>query len=105
MQPGRVIVDVSAAAIAGAVETVHRLTSHDDPLFTVGGILHHAVPDIPSLAATDASRSLSQALPSYVHALATEGIAKALERCADLRRALLCKDGALMDRSVSGSRQ
>ncbi len=104
MQPGRVIVDVSAT-VGGAVETIHRLTSHDDPVFTVGGILHYAVPNIPGLAAADASRALSQALLPYVRTLATEGIPKALERCADLRRALVCKDGALMDRSVSGPRQ
>ena len=100
MQPGRVIVDVSAT-IGGAVETVQRLTTHNDPVFTVNGVLHYAVPNIPSLAAPDASRALSEALLPYVRILATEGLPQALARCPDLRRALVCRDGGLVDRSVS----
>jgi alanine dehydrogenase len=95
MGPGRVIVDVSAT-VGGAVETIHRLTSHDDPVFTVEGVLHYAVPNIPAIAAADASRALSRSLLPYLRALVAIGLPAALERCTELRRALVCKDGMRM---------
>jgi len=103
MRPGRVIVDVSAT-IGGAVETIHRLTTHEDPVFTVDSVLHYAVPNIPAIAAGDASRALSQALLPYVRTLARHGLPRALERCADLRRALVCRDGEPMNRSAWDTR-
>ena len=99
MQPGRVIVDVSAT-IGGAVETVERLTSHEDPVFSVDGILHYAVPNIPSLVAPAASAALSRSLLPYLMKLAQKGILAALEHCADLRRALVCTGGVLVDPAV-----
>ena len=92
MRPGRVIVDVSAT-VGGAVETVDRLTTHADPVYTVDGIVHYAVPNIPGIVARTASTALSINLLPYVMRLAVHGLPVALDRCADLRRALVCIDG------------
>ena len=100
MRPGRVIMDVSAT-IGGAVETVDRLTSHEDPVYSVEGILHYAVPNIPSLFAPAASEALSHGLLPYLMKLASEGIPAALERCKDLRRARICAKGVLTDPAVA----
>ena len=100
MRPGRVIVDVSAT-IGGAIETIDRLTSHEDPVFSVDGILHYAVPNIPSRVAPAASAALSRSLLPYLMKLAAGGIPAALEHCADLRRALVCAGGVLVDPAVA----
>ena len=45
MQPGGVIIDV-AVDQGGSVETC-RPTSHEHPTYTVDGIIHYAVPNMP----------------------------------------------------------
>ncbi len=46
MKPGSVIVDV-AVDQGGCVETSH-VTYHDDPVYTVEGVLHYGVANIPA---------------------------------------------------------
>ncbi len=102
MQPGRVIVDVSAT-IGGAVETIDRITTHADPVFVAEGVVHYAVPNIPARFAPAASEALSRSLLPYALQLAADGLPAALERCPDLRRALVCTAGVLTNRSVAES--
>lgn len=94
MKKKSVIVDVSAN-IHGAVETVDRLSTHEDPVWQVKGVTHYAVANIPGSVANTASRALSFALTPYLLRLARQGIVSALEADPGLRRALVTHNGQL----------
>jgi len=56
MKKGAVIVDV-AVDQGGCIETTHP-TTHDDPVFTVDGVVHYCVANMPG----GVSRTSTQAL-------------------------------------------
>lgn len=76
MSEGSVIVDVSIDQ-GGCIETSH-LTSHEDPIFIYEGILHYAVPNMPSLAAQTATDALTTVTLPYALQIANRGLEKAL---------------------------
>jgi len=77
LQPGTVIVDVTAN-LGGAVETIDRYTTHDDPVWQVDGVIHYAVTNIPGTVARTASRALAMAVLPYLLELADLGVPRAL---------------------------
>ena len=64
MEPGSVLVDV-AIDQGGCAET-SRPTTHESPTFTVDGVIHYCVTNIPSLVSRTATYSLSNASLSYI---------------------------------------
>lgn len=93
MKPGSMIVDV-ACDDHGAIETCVS-TSHDDPVYTVDGILHYAVDNIPSGFSRTASQTLSAATLPYALAMADKGAEQALLDDPHLRRGLTTYRGML----------
>ena len=81
-----VIVDI-ASDDEGAIQTCH-MTTHDDPVYRVEGILHYCVPNIPSLYAHSASIMLASATLPFAMQIADKGVKKALEDNKNLRRGL-----------------
>ncbi len=77
MKPTAVIVDVSSDD-HGAIET-SVMTTHDDPVYREEGILHYAVPNIPSMYANTASQLLCAATLPYLLQIADQGVEKALK--------------------------
>lgn len=77
MRPGAVIVDV-AVDQGGCVETTHA-TTHDDPVFTVDGIVHYCVANMPGAVARTSTLALSNATLPYGLELAAKG----LEACRE----------------------
>lgn len=75
MQPGSLIVDIDAEP-DGAIET-SQYTTHDEPLFTVDGIRHIGIPNLPSSVANSASAALSNATIGYIMQIADKGWKKA----------------------------
>ena len=71
----------------GAVETCH-MTTHDDPVYYVDGILHYCVPNIPSLYANSSSILLSSATLPFAMQIANKGVKQALKDNKHLRNAL-----------------
>lgn len=67
MQPGSVIVDISVDQ-GGCIETT-RPTTYADPVYTVDGVLHFAVTNMPGAVPKTASQALSAALIPYVSRL------------------------------------
>lgn len=94
MKTGCVIVDVSAN-LGGAIETVDRYTTHTDPVWTVDGIVHYAVTNIPGTVARTASAALSLAVLPFLTELADRGVVDALKENAALRRGLTAHNGRL----------
>jgi alanine dehydrogenase len=68
MRPGSVVVDISIDQ-GGCIETA-RETSHADPTYMVGDIVHYAVGNIPGAVPNTSTYALSNATLPYVVALA-----------------------------------
>lgn len=77
MQPGTVIVDV-AIDQGGCFETSIP-TKHDDPVYTVDGIVHYAVANIPGAVPYTSTLALTNATLPYALQLADKGWRKACE--------------------------
>ena len=71
MEPGTVLVDV-AIDQGGCFETSHP-TTHSDPTYTVDGILHYCVANIPGAVPRTSTLALTQATLPYTLALADKG--------------------------------
>jgi len=93
MKPGSIISDVSCDE-GGAVETC-RATSHDDPIYTVDGIVHYAVDNIPSAFSQTATTSLSNVTLPYAVKIADMGANRALADDGGLRKGLSFYHGKL----------
>ena len=80
MEPGTVLVDV-AIDQGGCFETSHP-TTHSDPVYTLDGIVHYAVANIPGAVPNTSTIALTNATLRYVLALADKGWKRA---CLDDR--------------------
>jgi len=75
MEPGSVIVDV-AVDQGGCVETC-RPTTHEDPTYTVHGVTHYCVANMPGAVPRTSTFALTNATMPYVKALAQKGLEQA----------------------------
>lgn len=71
MEPGTVLVDV-AIDQGGCFETSHP-TTHSEPVYTVDGIVHYAVANIPGAVPNTSTTALTNATLRYTLALADKG--------------------------------
>jgi alanine dehydrogenase len=84
MKPGAVIVDV-AVDQGGCVETI-RPTSLLDPVYTLHGVLHYGVTNMPALVPRTSTFALANATLAYALALARKGALAAIRERPDLGR-------------------
>ena len=92
MKPGSVLVDVSIDQ-GGCFET-SRPTTHADPTYTIDGVVHYCVANMPGAAPRTSSEALNNATLPFGLALANHGL-KALERDKHLARGLNVLGGKL----------
>jgi alanine dehydrogenase len=78
MAPGSVVIDV-AVDQGGCIETI-RPTSHSHPTYTVDGVIHYAVPNMPGAVPRTSTYALSNATLPYVMRLAEVGFEEAISR-------------------------
>lgn len=78
MTPGSVIIDV-AVDQGGSIETIDRITTHDDPVYKKHGVLHYAVANMPGAVARTSTLSLTNNTSQYGVYLANKGLQKAIE--------------------------
>ena len=71
LKPGSVLVDV-AIDQGGCFETSHP-TSHSEPVYTVDGIVHYCVANIPGAVPLTSTLALTKATTPYAVALANKG--------------------------------
>ncbi|MDZ7810323.1 MAG: alanine dehydrogenase [Arhodomonas sp.] len=76
MRPGSVLVDV-AIDQGGCFETSHP-TTHDAPTFTVDGVVHYCVANMPGRGAATSTLALNNVTLPYALALADQGFPQAL---------------------------
>ena len=84
MKRGAVILDF-AINEGGCVET-SRPTPSEDGIFVQDGVLHYALPNVPSLVPRTATYAHTQALLPYLQLIQREGMPDALRASAALRR-------------------
>jgi len=78
MKEGSVLVDV-AIDQGGCAET-SRPTTHDEPVYTVEGVIHYCVANMPGAVPITSTRALTNVTLPYVEAIAEHGVAEALRR-------------------------
>ncbi len=93
MRKGAVLVDVSIDQ-GGCFET-SRPTTHADPVFSVDGVIHYCVANMPGAVPRTSAYALNRATLPYVSALADLGVAGALRADAGLRDGLTVCCGAI----------
>jgi alanine dehydrogenase len=99
MKPGTVIVDV-AIDQGGCVETA-RPTTHSDPVFTVEGVTHYCVANMPGGVPISSTKALTNATLPYVEAIADHGLARAVARDPALARGVNVLDGKVTYEAVA----
>lgn len=99
MKRGSVIVDV-AIDQGGCVETA-RPTTHADPVYTVDGVIHYCVANMPGGVARTSTFALNNATLPYALAIATKGWRQALADDAGLANGLNVAEGAIAHAAVA----
>ena len=103
MRKGAVIVDV-AIDQGGCVETA-RPTSHSDPSYTVDGVVHYCVTNMPGAVPHTSTLALTNATFPYLLRLANLGAREALRKDPGLAEGLNTWMGTLTHCGVAESQQ
>jgi alanine dehydrogenase len=98
MKRGSVLVDVSIDQ-GGCFETSHA-TTHKDPTYTVDGVVHYCVANMPGAAPRTSSEALGHATLPFGLALANHGL-DALKRDPHLAKGLNVLNGELTHPAVA----
>jgi alanine dehydrogenase len=85
MEPGSVIVDI-AIDQGGSVETVDRITTHDNPVYVKHDVVHYAVANMPGAVPRTSTIALTNVTVPYAVQIANKGFRKAC-----LENTALCK--------------
>lgn len=99
MQPGTVMVDI-AIDQGGCFETSHA-TTHENPVYTVDGVVHYCVANMPGAVPLTSAQALNNSVLPYALEIADKGWKKALSDNAGLKMGLnICK-GEVVHREVA----
>ena len=99
MNRGAVLVDV--AIDQGGCFATSKPTSLADPIFTVDGVVHYCVSNMPGAVARTSTFALNNATLPFVLALANKGYRKALADDVHLRNGLNVYRGRLTYEAVA----
>jgi len=101
MRPGSVIVDISIDQ-GGCIET-SRPTTHTDPTYIEGGVVHYCVTNMPGAVARTSTFALNNATRPFILALANLGVEAALEKAPHLANGLNVRSGDVVHPAVQKS--
>lgn len=104
MSPGGVILDV-AVDQGGIVETIDRITTHDNPVFEKHGILHYAVANMPGAVPQTSTWALTNATLPYALQLASKGKEGLGSISSVLRKGINTMDGLVTHQAVAEAHQ
>ncbi len=99
MKRGSVIVDV-AVDQGGCVETIHP-TSHSKPTYTVDGVIHYGVTNMPGAVPRTSTLALNNATFPYLMELCQRGADGALLANPALARGVNCYRGKVTQKGVA----
>lgn len=101
MRPGAVIVDV-AVDQGGCAETTHP-TTHEHPTYSVDGVIHYAVANMPGGVPRTSTLALTNATLPYVLQLANKGWKQALRDNGALLKGLNIVGGKITHQAVAAA--
>lgn len=99
MQPGTVVVDV-AVDQGGCIETC-KPTTHENPIYTVDGIVHYCVANMPGAVPYTSTIALTNATLPYAIQLAGMGWKDACNKSQDLKDGLNVVNGKVVYKAVA----
>jgi alanine dehydrogenase len=99
MKDGSVICDV-AIDQGGCFETA-RPTTHSDPVYTVEGVTHYCVANMPGAVPVTSTKALTNATLPYVEAIANLGLREAIAQDAALALGVNVLDGKVTYEAVA----
>lgn len=102
MKKGSVIVDV-AIDQGGSIETIDRVTTHDNPSYVKHGVLHYSVANMPGAVPRTSTYALEAATLNYALQLAEKGAETALAENASLLKGLNTYKGKVTCEPVAES--
>ncbi len=100
MKKGSVIVDV-AIDQGGTVETIDRITTHDNPAYEKHGVVHYSVANMPGAVPHTSTWALTGVTLPYLLQLADKGVKKALLESKPLMQGLNTYDGHITYEAVA----
>jgi alanine dehydrogenase len=99
MADGSVIIDISIDQ-GGCFET-SRPTTHEDPVYTVDGVIHYCVANIPGAVPRTSTFALTNVTFPYVLAIADKGIRRAVREDKALAKGVNLYRGSITCHGVS----
>jgi alanine dehydrogenase len=99
MKPGSVIVDV-AIDQGGCVETA-KVTTHSEPIYTVDGVVHYCVGNMPGAVARTSTQALTNATMPWVLKLASSSAVKLAKHDRHFANAINTHRGILTNQPVA----
>ena len=100
MKKGSVIVDVSIDQ-GGIVETMDRMTTHENPAFEKYGVLHYSVANIPGSVARTSTIALTNETIKYITKIADSGLVEAIKKDESLGKGVNTFAGKLTNKGVA----
>ena len=100
MRPGSVVVDISIDQ-GGCMETA-RETTHSDPTYTVDGVVHYAVGNIPGAVPNTSTYALTNATMRYAVTIA-DGMDTAIVEFPELVGGINVAGGHMTHETVAGA--
>lgn len=102
MKIGAVIVDV-AIDQGGSIETIDRVTTHDNPTYVKHGVVHYSVANMPGAVPRTSTLALEAATLPYGLMLADKGLEKAVSENKALMKGLNVYKGHIVYKGVAES--
>jgi len=99
MKKGAVLVDVSIDQ-GGCFET-SRVTTHKDPVYTIDGIIHYCVGNMPGAVAKTSTLALTNSTLPYAVEIANKGWKKAMKENPEIRKGANVINGQVTFKGVA----
>jgi alanine dehydrogenase len=99
MKDGSVLADV--AIDQGGLAETSRPTTHSEPVYTVEGVTHYCVANMPGAVPITSTKALTNATLPYVEAIADYGLAEAVARDPALARGVNVVEGKVTYEAVA----
>ena len=101
MKPGSVFVDV-AIDQGGCGESSH-VTTHDDPVYVLDGVVHYCVGNMPGAVPRTSTIALTNATLRYGLRIAKAGLEEACKASGAIALGVNCYDGKLTNKNVAAA--
>ncbi|HOG53382.1 MAG TPA: alanine dehydrogenase, partial [Bacillota bacterium] len=100
MKPGSVIVDV-AIDQGGCIETIDRVTTHENPTYVKHGVVHYSVANMPGAVPRTSTLALMNATLPYAISIAEKGWLGAVKLDGSLAKGVNVLDGKITCKGVA----